>query len=70
MKDKLGAVGVSGRDPADNEDDYTLEYRILCPDICDPIAVPFHHFKKMSQHGNHSSFFHKFLGSNDKGTDG
>ena len=29
MKDKLGAVGVSGRDPADNEDDYTLEYHIL-----------------------------------------
>ena len=25
MKDKLGAVGVSGRDPADNDDDYTLE---------------------------------------------
>ena len=77
MKDKLGAVGVSGRDPADDDDDYTLELlkigtivyltastrsqvvtaqhgehgfpkcRILCPDICDPIAVPFHHFKKM-----------------------
>ena len=26
MKDKLGAVGVSGRDPADDDDDYTLEY--------------------------------------------
>ena len=25
MKDKLGAVGVSGRDPADDEDDYTFE---------------------------------------------
>ena len=25
MKDKLGAVGVSGRDPADDDDDYTLE---------------------------------------------
>ena len=24
MKDKLGAVGVSGRDPADDDDDYTL----------------------------------------------
>ena len=25
MKDKLGAVGVSGRNPADDDDDYTLE---------------------------------------------
>ena len=25
MKDKLGAVGVSGRDPADVDDDYILE---------------------------------------------
>ena len=25
MKDKLGPVGVSGRDPADDDDDYTLE---------------------------------------------
>ena len=25
IKDKLGAVGVSGRDPADDDDDYTLE---------------------------------------------
>ena len=25
MKDKLGAIGVSGRDPADDDDDYTLE---------------------------------------------
>ena len=25
MKDKLGVVGVSGRDPADDDDDYTLE---------------------------------------------
>ena len=25
MKDELGAVGVSGRDPADDDDDYTLE---------------------------------------------
>ena len=25
MKDKLRAVGVSGRDPADDDDDYTLE---------------------------------------------
>ena len=25
MKDKLRAVGVSGRDPADVDDDYTLE---------------------------------------------
>ena len=25
MKDKLGAVGVSGRDPADDDDDCTLE---------------------------------------------
>jgi len=25
MKDKLGAVRVSGRDPADDDDDYTLE---------------------------------------------
>ena len=25
MKDKLGAVGVSGRDPADDEDDYTFD---------------------------------------------
>ena len=47
-----------------------LKYRILCPDIRDPIAVPFHHFKKMWQHGNHSSFFHEFLGSNDKGNGG
>ena len=25
MKDKLGALGVSGRDPADDDDDYMLE---------------------------------------------
>ena len=24
MKDKLGAVGVSGRDPADDDDDYRI----------------------------------------------
>ena len=29
MKDKLRAVGVSGRDIADDDDEYTLEYRIL-----------------------------------------
>ena len=27
MKEKLGAVGVSGRDPADDDDD---DYRIQC----------------------------------------
>ena len=44
--------------------------RILCPDIRDPITVTFHHFKKMWQHGKHSSFFPEFLGSNDKGNGG
>ena len=25
MKDKLGALGVSGRDPADDDDEYTIQ---------------------------------------------
>ena len=25
MKDKLGVVGVSGRDPADDDDEYTIQ---------------------------------------------
>ena len=28
MKDKLCAVGVSGRDPADGDDDYRIQYKL------------------------------------------
>ena len=28
MKDKLGAVGVSGRDPADDDDDYRIQCKL------------------------------------------
>ena len=50
---------------------------ILCPDIRDPIAVPFHHFKKYAIRQSFAVFllltplfFPKFLGSNDKGNGG
>ena len=46
---------------------------ILCPDIRDPIAVPFHHFKKYAIRKSFAVFilltplfFPEFLGSNDK----
>ena len=51
--------------------------RILCPDISDPIAVPFHHFKKYAIRQSFAIFllltplfFSKFLDSNDKGNGG
>ena len=50
---------------------------ILCPDIRDPIAVPFHHFKKYAIRQSFAVFllltplfFPNFLGSNDKGNGG
>ena len=46
---------------------------ILCPDIRDPIAVPFHHFKKYAIRQSFAVFlllnplfFPEFLASNDK----
>ena len=35
MKDKLGTVGVSGRDPADDDDDYHIQdtIHLLCSAI-------------------------------------
>ena len=50
---------------------------ILCPDIRDPIAVPFHNFKKYAIRQSFAVFllltplfFPEFLGSNDKGNGG
>ena len=50
---------------------------ILCPDIRDPIAVPFHHFKKYAIRQSFAVFllltplfFPEFLCSNDKGNGG
>ena len=50
---------------------------ILCPDIRDPIAVPFHHFKKYAIRQSFAVFllltplfFPEFLGSNDEGNGG
>ena len=50
---------------------------ILCPDIRDPIAVPFHHFKKYAIRQSFAVFllltplfFLEFLCSNDKGNGG
>ena len=33
MKDNLGAVGVSGRDPADDDDDYRMKGSPGCPTL-------------------------------------
>ena len=57
MKDKLGAVGVSGRDPADDDDDYTLEYLKIGTIVY--LAASTRSQVATAQHGDHG--FHKYF---------
>ena len=70
----LAAITRSQIATAQHGDHGFPKCRILCPDICDPIAVSFHHFKKYAIRQSFAVFlllnplfFPEFLGSNDKG---